>query len=67
MATSFDINLEKLVREKLQQAIADKTAAVMGGQLQDHAAYRYNCGVVQGYYQALDFVAEALDEIQKGP
>lgn len=63
---SFDERLEVLTSRYIDQMIADTSQTLLAGQLQSHADYRYQCGIIEGLRRAKELVAGALTDIQKG-
>ena len=62
----YDTQIEQRLIAKLRAAIEDRSAAVLTGLPPDYAAYRYECGKLDGLQDAVDMLGQVRSEIFGG-
>lgn len=65
MAETFNDRLEKLVTQRLGEAIEDERNIMAAGGLKDYSDYRYRAGRIAGLRDAQGTLDQALSDIQK--
>ena len=64
--SAFDERIEVMTQRYVDKMIEDTLTTMAAGQLQSHADYRYQCGIIEGLRRSKELMAQALTVIQKG-
>lgn len=65
MAETFNDRLEKLAKQRLDEAIKVEMDTMASGGLRDYEDYRYRAGRISGMRVAQDILVQALADCQK--
>lgn len=64
-AQTFNQALEIETAKRIDEAIADAKNTLAGGQLPDHATYKYHAGTVAGLLKAKELMLDATRDLNQ--